>query len=675
MATFKMFFGLFSFSFFKLFISILQGIFEMSPKRVSLMKSLEVVSKPHLLGAIFLIGAVCSMSFAAEDETKNQENLNIPELPPEEAGRTSTETSSEESTPVINYDNSRMSLGNFTNNIFTEGPSRNFNTLDLAGYLRLRFNYFRNGHLGTYIPKLQRGTSNMPPNLSLLDKKPSSEDKDDVGQNPAQNNFSGNMRLRVDPTINVSEMVRIKGSVDIFDNMVLGSTPSYLSQGAPSPSWPSSLMTMSQNAPMQGINRLESAINLKRVWGEASFPIGEIRFGRMPFHWGLGILYNSGDGIDADYGDQIDGISFTTRIYDFFITPGYSIAYTGPLARGGGQFSTADNALSTYLPAEAGQRYPLESGDMTHVFTLSFLKRDSDFIVNKKREEGRALFDYGLLTSYRRQFLDSQAYALNSVNFDTLSKNVVKRESHVGLASLWSAFSYSTFHIEVELAGMWGKYVIGDKETDLMAKNDDGGHLQKQKVWLLQGGLALESKYGFLNDRLQVGLNSGFATPQSGPGFGIREGVKNNPKPGDADGRKLPSESGYKTNFKFNPAYTVDRLLYREVLGGISGTFYVKPHLSYFFSRNFGVRGDVLTALAPNKSNTTGNSNWLGLELDASTFMRTESGFYFQLAYGVLFPFKGLNHQKTETISAQELQVFGDAKIAQTVQAFVGIMF
>ena len=33
---------------------------------------------------------------------------------------------------------------------------------------------------------------------------------------------------------------------------------------------------------------------------------GLIAAGRMPNHWGLGILANSGDCIDCDFGDSVD---------------------------------------------------------------------------------------------------------------------------------------------------------------------------------------------------------------------------------------------------------------------------------------------------------------------------------------------------------------------------------
>jgi uncharacterized protein (TIGR04551 family) len=618
-----------------------------------------------------------SINAVVNNQTVDEKSPPIPELPSEETDSTKLpdKVDDEPRTSVVNYNESQYGTGFFSDNKFSRGTSRYFNAVDLSGYFRTRFAYFRDPHLRTYIPALGYGTSMMPPNLDFMNRRyvaVADEDDKKTDVNPAQNSFSANMRLRINPTINVSEVVRIHTTVDMFDNLVLGSTPNYLAHRAPNPSWPTSFLNLSQNAPTSGINSFQGAISLKRAWAEADFPIGGIRFGRMPFHFGLGILYNSGQDINNDYGDQIDGIFFTTRIFDHFISPGYHIAYTGPQVRGGG-FS-ADDFQSFYLPAEAGQRYPLETGDLTHVLSLSILKKDSDFLLAKKKEEGRPIFNYGLLTSYRHQSLDTQAYATGDLNLETAGKNLVKRESHVGLGSIWSAFSYDTFHIELEAAGIWGKYAVGNKDTDLLAgKDTKGNNVGNRKIWLLQGGVALESKYGFLNDRLQIGLDTGWASSQSGSGFGLREGIKQNPTPGDVDGRKLPSATAYKTNFRFNPAYSVDLLLYKEVLGGISGTLYLKPHLAYFFSRNFGLRGDFLAGIAPDKSNTPGNSNWLGVEFDASAFMRTENGFYFQLAYGLLVPFKGLNHQAS--VVGQHFAKFGEAQLAQTLQAFLGVVF
>lgn len=636
------------------------------------------------IGGWFFLLAVALVSpqiIAQTSDHKNQ--TDVPELPPEESATVAAPQTEEQQSErtVINYDENKTAFSFFNDSGVTKGASRYLNFLDISGYFRTRFAFFHNAHLGTYIPNYG-GTSNFAPNASFLNRRDTDEESK---RNPSQNNFSANMRLRLDPTINVTEVARIRTTVDVFDNMVLGSIPGYLTQGVPS-----------LNATYANTNSLNSAIALKRAWAEVSFPIGELRFGRMPMHWGLGILYNSGDGINSDYGDQVDGIFFSTRIFDHFLTPGYSIAYTGPSHRGGGLFARPQDFQSAYLSHESGQRYPMDTSDMAHVLSLSFLKRDSEFIVNKKREEGRAIYNYGIFASYRHQYLDSQGYALApTTNTKDFLGRLVRRNSNLGTASIWQSFSIGTFHLELEAAGIWGKYTIGDTQNDEMAKlqkpkrsadgslaRDENGNVQmetvvekERDVWVLQGGIALQSRYGFLNDRLQVGLDGGFASYQEGPGFGLRENGSGVAEEGGLDGRKLPASGGYKTNFRFNPAYTVDMLMYKEVLGGIGSTFYLKPHISYFFSRNLGLRGDVISSFAPNKENTTGNSNFLGVELDASAFLRTDNGFYFQLAYGVLFPLKGLDRQKVPDITENDFKVFGDAQIAQTVQAYVGIVF
>src|SRR5579871_1447493 len=306
------------------------------------------------LRTFFYCILLCVTTATVLAEGKDSLPSGVPSLPPEENKiiPNRTQEKGEEETSIIHYDQNR------------EIRQGTLNALELSGYFRTRFSYFRDGHLRTYIPALKRGTSMMMPNLSLLSipaDGAASDDQEKTDQNPPQNSFFGNMRLRVNPTINVSEMVRIKGTIDVFDNLVLGSTPSYLMAGSPSPSTPVSFMSMSQNAPMGGINSWQGAISVKRAWAEADFAIGELRFGRMPMHFGLGILYNAGNDITSDYGDQVDGISFTTRFFDHFVTPSYHLAYTGPAARGGGLID-ANNFPSFYLPVEAGQRYPLESG-------------------------------------------------------------------------------------------------------------------------------------------------------------------------------------------------------------------------------------------------------------------------------------------------------------------------
>ena len=48
-----------------------------------------------------------------------------------------------------------------------------------------------------------------------------------------------------------------------------------------------------QVPPASGRNAFKDSINVKRAWAEYASPVGELRFGRMPFHWGLGMMFNS----------------------------------------------------------------------------------------------------------------------------------------------------------------------------------------------------------------------------------------------------------------------------------------------------------------------------------------------------------------------------------------------
>src|SRR5262249_49759634 len=69
-----------------------------------------------------------------------------------------------------------------------------------------------------------------------------------------------------------------------------------------------------QVPPSSGVNSLKDSIVVKRAWGEDASPVGELRFGRMPFHWGLGMMFNSGDGPDDDYQSTVDRIQGITGI-------------------------------------------------------------------------------------------------------------------------------------------------------------------------------------------------------------------------------------------------------------------------------------------------------------------------------------------------------------------------
>src|SRR5438034_11485080 len=85
---------------------------------------------------------------------------------------------------------------------------------------------------------------------------------------------SADMRLRLEPTVNVTEQVRVKAQLDVFDNLVMGSTPEsyYINRGGAAggsggtQDVPYSAASRSQVAPEAGVNSVYSSIRAKRAW-------------------------------------------------------------------------------------------------------------------------------------------------------------------------------------------------------------------------------------------------------------------------------------------------------------------------------------------------------------------------------------------------------------------------
>ncbi|HET9155526.1 MAG TPA: TIGR04551 family protein, partial [Myxococcaceae bacterium] len=72
-----------------------------------------------------------------------------------------------------------------------------------------------------------------------------------------------NMRFRLEPTLNVSEEVRIRSQLDALDNLVWGSTPQYAYLRQDRVDIP--LLSSSQAPPIPGVNSTQSNLAVKRV--------------------------------------------------------------------------------------------------------------------------------------------------------------------------------------------------------------------------------------------------------------------------------------------------------------------------------------------------------------------------------------------------------------------------
>lgn len=558
-------------------------------------------------------------------------------------------------------------------------PKLNF--LEFDGYLRARMDLFDRLHLGTYDD--QAPVNSADPNAGTRIRATSSVPPPTLFRRNAENTntlTSANMRLRVQPILNVSEDISLHATIDIFDNLVLGSTPESLPGFTGNPTLPLPAFTGSMVSPQAGLNGVTDSIAIKRAWAEVMTPFGQLRFGRVPSNFGLGLLANDGNKLDSDYGDSADRIMFVTRLYGHYIVPAWDFTATGPNGRLGGDGNLRAQAN------EGGQRIDLDPRDDVKSWILAVARRDKPEDIEEQMANDGWVANYGGYFVYRTQSYDQpQWYMSPSFPYGELASDqpgtYVRRDANAFILSLWGMFQWRKLKLEAEAVGMYG--TIGNMSTSGGITAED---VYSDPITILQWGFALEGSYSFLHDSLIVGLNLGMASGDDAPGFGLRPAAQGatDPEPGDFDGRQYGACLEFRddgscarydtdiTNFKFDPDYHVDLILFREVLGTVTDAIYLKPNVTYYITEGLGVNGAVIQSFSHYASSTPGNSNLLGTELNAHLFYQSDDGFVAGLAYGILFPWQGLSHRKELALSSEN---FREAKFAQTVQGLFAVQF
>lgn len=473
-----------------------------------------------------------------------------------------------------------------------------------------------------------------------------------------------NMRARIEPTINVSEEVRIKLQIDALDNVLFGSTPLYKFTQSNRNEF--ALTSETQLPPEAGINSWRDSILVKRAYGEVSTPVGILRFGRMGSQWGLGMLHNDGNCIDCDYGDTVDRIQFVSEPFTgWYVAPMIDFNSEGP---------------DSELIDEQGQPYDLSNADDTHSYVLAIARRDTAQQEKAKLENNLGVFNYGLHFTYRTDRREPTGWAANP---SPGAPGWVLRKGSIYMPDLWAKYERRDWRVEVEAAAIYG--TIENRALTSALASDPG---QSQSLTLLQFGAVGQGEYRFMDGQLRLQLEAGYASGDKAPGMGnsprrVTGGPNGNTRVEangnrSFDGRQYVCfENGscpdsYIRNFRFNRDYRIDMILWREILGGITDAVYVKPTLSYQVAEGFNIFGSVIGSGAVYKESTpSGTDNLLGIELNAGAKYETEDGFYAQLMYGILFPQAGLNNPAGSGPNGTTQ----DTESAQALRGIIGIRY
>jgi uncharacterized protein (TIGR04551 family) len=561
---------------------------------------------------------------------------------------------------------------------------------ELHGYYRVRSEFFHNFSLGRvdgnkplwpqpadhdYVD-----TDGTPHDVELCgDSADAKEACDDATQAGA------NMRFRINPELHISDNIRVRAQIDLLDNLVLGSTPQgyanapgvdggyqVVARGGYSPI---GAFSNTQWAPVSGVNSTKDSILVKRVWGEYATPIGQLRFGRMPSHWGLGMLVNSGDGHDSDWQSTSDRLMFLTgiRAWDLYFAAAWDFANEGP--------------NSAVFNEQDGQPYDLAQKDDVDQWVFVLVRRVREQIAKQALADGEAVIEGGAYVVYRTQDIANDTTDVNGASLGQESSQVtegyVVRGAEAVIPDAWFRFRFEHFRFEMEAAMIYGSI-----DNLLRASSNYSNDRDPDNPgWnLRQFGIATEAKYDALDDKLHIGVKFGYASGDDDVASLAPIGNELQPQ--------LTLDRTIST-FRFHPDYRVDLILFRNILTRVEGAYYFRGDVGYDFLRDpdgqkIGGNAGVVWSRASEFVQAPGHARDLGVELNFKVYYQAKDGvlnddleqmggFFTSIEYGVLFPLDGLGYLPDQVDDYVKYQETGDEALdtstAQTVRWYLGILF
>jgi uncharacterized protein (TIGR04551 family) len=494
------------------------------------------------------------------------------------------------------------------------------------------------------------------------------------------NTGGGNLRLRLEPTINVTDQVRVHTQVDVLDNTFMGSTPDSLISatrpGDRTGKAPLGALYTTQDPPEIGKNGYLSSIRAKRAWGEVDTEFGSLSFGRIPWHFGRGMTFNSGACQDCEGGTTVDRVMATTQIYGHQLALAWDWGAAGP------------NTAMTNLGKFDTDNPPLDLSQEDDVFELmaSFQRFDDARKFRERIDVGEVAVNYGFQLVYRRQnseVLDYQmstttqtaAKTMNGAPADTtLTRDNLSSSTsptHVGatifLPNLWFKLGWKILTVEAEAGAVLGTIDNGGPLVQ-------GNASSATKLSLQSFGWVVATELRVYKDAFFLGFETGGATGDQAENLAAplnyRYGVV-----------QQPAGDTHIHNFQFNPDYQVDQILFRRLLGTVTNAVYFKPSLTYWLdlveTRQIGLSASLLYSMAPVMVSTPGNALSYGVEMDAGVSYRNPAdGFFGGVTYGVLWPMGALDRGRiTGGGAAGGFDKTDDAATAQVLRTFLGIRF
>ncbi|MBK7071560.1 MAG: TIGR04551 family protein [Myxococcales bacterium] len=512
---------------------------------------------------------------------------------------------------------------------------KKYDVVRLDGYLRGRGDWFKNLNLGFADDPAFGGAPFAQPLTCRATPATAVTGCDDTIT-------SSNLRLRLEPRFELSNTMAVHTQIDLLDNVVMGSTPD---GSAPFGAFGGGGTV----PPLAGGNSDRNSIVVRRAWGEVATALALIKFGRMPDHFGLGIVANSGRradsdyatwetlwmpgaeanvggandtsmDLDSDYGDTVDRLMISAEV------PGTALraaaAYDYP--------ATGLTTGQTDAAVGASQPWDLDDTDDVSQWMLAVAKMDAPADFQEQMDRGDLALNFAGRLTYRSQDLDYDASGFTTGGAADPDA-FVRRGVSQYIGDAWVKLGYKKVLFEAEVAGAVGSV---DSVSDIVPGTGEGGAHQVDIRTL--GAVARVHTTAF-DDKLGYGLELGLAT-----GDDADNAVEGRTHLRNASFTPAANDHSM-SRFVFDPDYKVDLILFRELIGAVSNAFYVRPRMSYKLTKSITFRAQNVTSAAMKTVSTPGNDTFWGTEFDGDLGYDS-GGFHMGLAYGVLFPLAAMDH-------------------------------
>jgi uncharacterized protein (TIGR04551 family) len=488
--------------------------------------------------------------------------------------------------------------------------------LELSGQYRLRGILARNLDLGRGVTPTTK--------LTILGTEPG------TGGDYA----SSDMRFLLTTGIRLGSEVAVRCQFALFNNLVLGSTPSNYPA---SPTQPMAVGSSSQSSPEKGINSLSDAISINTLYLEWLSPIGLILLGRTAGDWGLGMLANSGQCVDCDYLQTVDRVALVTSLF------GPLIALSFDLDANGGHAGSWNDPW--------GVTTDLTDADDLRTINVALIEYSTPAAASRRILAGRTLFNWGLVLSNRWQKMDLPTYYFidpDEWSGDVLLSEYVERRFLAVVGDLWFRVARRTFLVEGEVA------LMGFKMDDASLMPG----VETPEVTGFQWGGVLRGKWQPGKGKFLLAGEFGVASGDKDYGFGANPGKNYNrktgqatPQPGDMDGPQIDffryGEELEVNNFRFSPNYHVDEILWRRIVGTVTDCLYGKLQLGVKPTPRFAADLAGIYSRALYAQSTPGIAKNLGVELDLTLTFDPLRWLRLRLIGAALFPLDGFRNLNT----------------------------